>query len=155
MGDEDEACVLEVSTRQDGSYRLTRLDADFVSSGDYRELCRMQEQLCELPSGPYLLEGGGSKDEPLELPDLASVAEAVLAAGRKGLTIQRYKGLGEMNPEQLWDTTMNPGTRTMLRVEAGEDIRTDEIFTILMGDDVERRRRFIEDHALEVRNLDV
>jgi len=152
--EDEEGCTIEVSTRQDGSYRLTRLDTDFVTSGDYRELCRLQRKLCELPGGPYVLEGAG-KGEAEHLPDLSAVAEAVLAAGRKGVTIQRYKGLGEMNPEQLWDTTMNPGTRTMLRVEPGEDIRTDEIFTILMGDDVERRRRFIEDHALEVRNLDV
>lgn len=90
-----------------------------------------------------------------EVNSASELAEHVIELGRRGVVIQRYKGLGEMNPEQLWETTMNPGTRTILKVTLEDAMKADEIFTILMGDKVEPRRDFIERHAKEVRTLDI
>ena len=97
--------------------------------------------------------GENGASEPIRTRE--ELLDRVIRAAKKDLTIQRYKGLGEMNPEQLWETTMNPEKRTLLQVKVDDAVETDEIFTVLMGDAVEPRRRFIEDNALDVKNLDV
>jgi DNA gyrase subunit B len=101
---------------------------------------------------PFILGENGTSEE---IGSRQELLEKVMAAAKKDLNIQRYKGLGEMNPEQLWETTMNPDKRTLLQVRVEDAIETDQIFTILMGDQVEPRRKFIEDNALDVKNLDV
>jgi DNA gyrase subunit B len=103
----------------------------------------------EQPTEAEAEKKGVTVTRPSELLD------AVLAAGRKGLSIQRYKGLGEMNAEQLWETTLDPANRSLLRVEVSQADVADEIFTRLMGDVVEPRREFIQENALSVANLDV
>jgi DNA gyrase subunit B len=96
-----------------------------------------------------------TKGKPVPVTRPSELLEAVLSAGRKGLSVQRYKGLGEMNAEQLWETTLDPANRSLLRVEIQQADVADEIFTRLMGDIVEPRREFIQDNALSVANLDV
>jgi DNA gyrase subunit B len=116
---------------------------------------------------PEPIEGVEADEQPAETAETdakgkavpvtrpSELLNAVLAAGRKGLSIQRYKGLGEMNAEQLWETTLDPANRSLLRVEIAQADVADEIFTRLMGDVVEPRREFIQDNALSVANLDV
>jgi DNA gyrase subunit B len=98
-------------------------------------------------------QGAISKD--VRLKTLDDLVDYFIAAGKKGIAVNRYKGLGEMNPEQLWETTMDPKVRTLLQVRAEDHTEADLMFTTLMGDQVEPRRKFIEDNALDVKNLDV
>jgi DNA gyrase subunit B len=97
----------------------------------------------------------GRKEADATLANVDQFVEYFLAAGKKGIAVNRYKGLGEMNPDTLWTTTMDPENRTLLQVRAEDHAEADQMFTTLMGDQVEPRRKFIEDNALDVRNLDV
>jgi DNA gyrase subunit B len=135
-----------------GSRLETILDLELVSSAQFEELRKLSKQLSPIGQPPYILKTGESSEE---VAGLSQLVEEIFTSGKKGLEIQRYKGLGEMNPEQLWQTTMNPETRTLLQVRLEDAIKTDEIFTVLMGDQVEPRRDFIQRHALSVTNLDI
>ncbi len=127
-------------------------DWNMASYVEFQKAIELKGKLeAEFPA-PFILGENGKSEEIASRKDLL---ENVLALAKKDLSIQRYKGLGEMNPEQLWETTMNPVGRTLLQVRIEDAIETDEIFTILMGDQVEPRRKFIEDNALDVKNLDV
>ena len=138
-------------SRHMGSTRETIVDTAFFET-DYSELRKLVDAFDRLGEPPYMVSYGDHADEAARLED---AVEMVLDTARKGLSIQRYKGLGEMNPEQLWETTLNPDNRTLLKVRVDDAVAADEIFTVLMGDHVEPRRDFIERFALDVRNLDV
>ncbi|KPK28126.1 MAG: DNA gyrase subunit B [Nitrospira bacterium SG8_3] len=135
-----------------GSQKILSLTHDMVGSADFRELQKISPSVLGLGAPPYRLK---RKDTESEFSTSKDLVDEILETGKKGMSIQRYKGLGEMNPTQLWDTTMNPETRSLLQVTLEDTTGVDEIFTILMGDEVEPRRNFIQQHALEVRNLDV
>jgi DNA gyrase subunit B len=127
------------------------IDWNFASYVEFQKAVELYRGLEEELPAPYMVENGATH----EVTNRDELLELVMAAAKKDLTIQRYKGLGEMNPEQLWETTMNPEKRTLLQVKIDDAVETDQIFTVLMGDAVEPRRRFIEDNALDVKNLDV
>ena len=127
-------------------------DWDTASYVEFQKAVELKRNLEENFPAPFVIGENGSSEEIGTREDLL---EKVMATAKKDLNVQRYKGLGEMNPEQLWETTMNPDKRTLLQVRIEDAIETDEIFTILMGDQVEPRRKFIEDNALDVKNLDV
>jgi len=131
----------------------TGFSTEIFKSADYSTLLELYEAIAPLTKGPVtVIEGAGKERAVKSLDELLST---ILDLSKEGATFQRYKGLGEMNPEQLWETTMNPETRTLLKVTLEDAVGADQMFTMLMGDAVEPRRDFIETHALDVANLDV
>jgi DNA gyrase subunit B len=128
------------------------INTETLSHYEFRQMNKAYEQLAGFGLPPYTVIHG---EEKAAYTDVDELLEQIFKLAEKGLTIQRYKGLGEMNPEQLWDTTMNPETRRLLQVTIEDAVGAEELFTILMGDQVEPRRVFIQDNALEVKNLDI
>ncbi|MBW1805212.1 MAG: DNA gyrase [Deltaproteobacteria bacterium] len=123
---------------------------EFLASPELRQLMGIYDKLGELKKGGYSVAGEGDKYD-----DSQQLLNKLMDKAKKGLTIQRYKGLGEMNPEQLWTTTMDPEKRRLLQVRIEDIMDADDIFTVLMGDKVEPRREFIQNNALEVTELDI
>ena len=141
-----------VTRSEHGAIGISRLDTEFVGSGEYRAMRNLGDRLAGL------VQAGASVARGDKTKLVASFAEAFewfMDEARRGQTIQRYKGLGEMNPEQLRETTMDITARRLLKVNIEDDVAADEVFTTLMGDQVEPRREFIEKNALAVSNLDV
>ena len=123
-----------------------------VNSGEARSLAKNIKKIAKIYEQPATVN---RKDEAVIINSPSGLFETVLTFGKRRLTIQRYKGLGEMNPDQLWETTLDPEARTLLQVKVSQADTADEIFTKLMGDVVEARREFIQENALKVANLDV
>ena len=129
-----------------------RINIDLVAQPEYRRMRTLARQLASFNRPPFVVV---RENRRTSQPSWRDLLEGLKADGKKDVAITRYKGLGEMNSEQLWDTTMNAETRTLLRVDLKDLVETDEIFSTLMGENVEARRKFIEENALDVRNLDV
>ena len=144
--------IISFVSRRDGVERPVRLDWDLLSTVEYRSLARNKVGLSALQAASFVIIDG---EEHEELDSLDEVLETLYGRAKKGLSIQRYKGLGEMNAEQLWETTMDPEKRRLLQVKINDEVGADAIFAVLMGDQVAPRREFIEDNALNVVNLDV
>ena len=159
---EHQAKKLVFRTEMNGSPRETVVDHAFLTSPEYAELVALREVFAQ---AGQKTPGTQNSAEPMyrvrfeESESTAKSVQEVLTAVRadasRGLSIQRFKGLGEMNPEQLWETTMNPETRTLLQVRVEDAVESDDIFALLMGEAVEPRREFIEKNALDVQNLDI
>ena len=146
---------LVVKRMHHGNVRVSVIDADFVQGADYAVLARSAQIFLGLvQAGAVVSRGEGDKRKEQPVGDFREVMQWLRNEAERGISKQRYKGLGEMNPEQLWETTMDPTVRRLLRVQIEDAIAADEVFTTLMGDDVEPRRAFIEAHALLASNID-
>jgi len=142
----------EVQETNGGSNLRIRVHWDLIALVEYRHLYQIDQEIQGVAPPPYTLM---EKGKEVRIDQVEGLLQFLNQLGREGLSIQRYKGLGEMNPEQLWETTMNPETRTLLKVKVEDAIEADEIFSVLMGDEVEQRRHFIEENALFVQRLDI
>jgi DNA gyrase subunit B len=148
LDEEHQTYGVEIRRR---NYKLS-LDTNFITSPEFKELENFFGIIRDLGELPFKVR---TKDGIKEIGTSNDLLEFVLSTAKKGLNIQRYKGLGEMNPQQLWETTMDPEKRTLLHVTVQDSVEADGIFTVLMGDHVEPRKEFITTHALEARNIDI
>jgi DNA gyrase subunit B len=142
--------LLLLDQKDNGS--IFRFNWDLLTSPEFQKLLSLNKELEDM-GGPFVLVG--DKKDQTRIETKEELVEHLVDKAKKGVVIQRYKGLGEMNPEQLWQTTMDPEKRSLVRVTVEDAIAADEIFTLLMGDKVEPRREFIQNNALEVTELDI
>jgi DNA gyrase subunit B len=142
---------LSVDFQINGMSVSCRVNLDLITSAEYQNLYKIHQEL-DVYKAPFHVVGNSEK---VKIENESKLLEYLFEHGKKGIVIQRYKGLGEMAPEQLWETTMDPEVRFLLQVSIQDAVEADKIFTILMGEEVESRRNFIEENALEAQNLDI
>ncbi|MEA3427920.1 MAG: toprim domain-containing protein, partial [Thermodesulfobacteriota bacterium] len=135
--------------------KQVKIGRGLIYSTAYQKSLVAGKKTIEYDKPPFIIFNGEKESDLLVINNKKELLSFLVEEGKKGISIQRYKGLGEMNPDQLWETTMDPGKRTLLKLKIEDVVETDEIFTILMGEDVEPRREFIQNNALEVSTLDI
>ena len=149
---DEEHGTLKISVARSRGNGSIVIDWELATHVEFQKAVHLYGELHDLSRPPFIIT---EDDKQTSVDSRPALLEHIMASAKNGLTIQRYKGLGEMNPEQLWQTTLNPESRTILNVQVNDAVETDEMFTVLMGDAVEPRRKFIEDNALDVKNLDI
>jgi DNA gyrase subunit B len=151
--------VYEITLDNNGSLSsktaFVSIGRGLIYSMDYQKCLTNSKSFMAFDNSPFQVVQGGKNESVIYFDNKRELLNYLINEGKKGVNIQRYKGLGEMNPEQLWETTMNPAKRNFLQVGVEDAVDSDEIFTILMGDEVEPRREFIQNNALEVSALDI
>ncbi|MBW1779195.1 MAG: DNA topoisomerase (ATP-hydrolyzing) subunit B [Deltaproteobacteria bacterium] len=151
LGEEEGFYLFSVTETKNGGQKFD-INWEFLSSPELRQLMRLRDDFCQLKEGGFR---AGPDGEKVRIKDPEQLLNELMEKAKKGLGIQRYKGLGEMNPDQLWTTTMDPEKRSLIKVRVEDAVEADNIFTILMGDKVDPRREFIQNNALEVTELDI
>jgi len=151
MDEEHGVFELSLNFQINGMNITSKVNWDLISSVEYRNLYKINQDL-EKYKPPFHIQ---SNSEKIKIENESKLLEYLFQNGKKGIVIQRYKGLGEMAPQQLWETTMNPEIRSLLQVSIQDAVEADKVFTVLMGGDVEPRKQFIEKNALEAQNLDI
>jgi DNA gyrase subunit B len=149
---DEEHGTFEISVARSRSNGSIVIDWELATHVEFQKAIQLYGELQDLSRPPFIIT---EDDKHTIVDSRPALLEHIMTSAKNGLSIQRYKGLGEMNPEQLWQTTLNPESRTILNVQVNDAVETDEMFTVLMGDAVEPRRKFIEDNALDVKNLDI
>jgi DNA gyrase subunit B len=152
MDKEHNLYALSVKRDVGGEQKTVSINYETCTQGDYVEAYNAYKQIEHFYEEGVNISNGEQKSESLHASDFLKY---IVEKGKEGISMQRYKGLGEMNPEQLWETTMNPEKRSLVRVAIEDAVAADQVFTVLMGDNIEKRRLFIEENALSVRNLDI
>ncbi|MFO7749315.1 MAG: DNA topoisomerase (ATP-hydrolyzing) subunit B, partial [Desulfobacteraceae bacterium] len=153
---DEELAIYEMDVLEDTDYRkvLLRVGKGLIATRDYKTMLKTNEKINQVCQAPFFVYPSGSVENEQEFSDKLNFFTYMMKESKKNISIQRYKGLGEMNPEQLWETTMDPEKRMMFQVSIDDAEKVDEIFTLLMGEEVEPRRNFIQTNALEVSSLD-